>query len=287
MAKGGKGGFKGALASGITMVLIIGAIVAWGRVNNINSYTSFRDYFKGWSDAINDCGYIKWISGKCSDRGGGSGEGDSLSPGSSHGGGTLFPEGNGSITGGANEEGEGISPELPIDDFKTMLQNLEIRESDFDAPYDRSEWKHWMGSPCNTRQQVLLNQGTKVVKDESAKCKVLSGLWTDPYSLVEFTAPGDLDIDHVVPLSWANRNGATAWEKEKKQSFANDFDHLLAVSAKENRSKGDKGPSEYMPPNKKYHCDYSKIWIFTLDKYDLTLPQEDADALEKGLATCR
>lgn len=284
-AKKSRGGAKEAIISGITLVVLIGAILGWARVNNINSFQSARGYFQSWADSINECGYINWITGKCytppSSNGGGSGGGITWTPPSSGTGSSNGNSGGSTPSGGSNTNGGSKG------DFQELLKGIPVAESDSNAPYDRGEWKHWIGSPCNTRQEVLKQQGQNVVLDEAKACKVISGIWIDPYSGDEFTDPSKLDIDHVIPLSWANRNGGATWTSEQKQAFANDFDHLLATSAKENRGKGDKGPGDYMPPNKAYHCTYSQIWVFTLDKYDLSIPEKDFKALSKGLSTCK
>ncbi len=39
------------------------------------------------------------------------------------------------------------------------------------------------------------------------ECKVASGRWTDLYSGEVFTDPGELDVDHMVPLRNAQRSG--------------------------------------------------------------------------------
>lgn len=270
---GGKGrsGVKEVLLSIVMVSIIAGGVLGWSRANNINSYESFRDYFKSWSDGISECGYIPWITGECKLKD------YNYIPG----------RGNGSTSGEATfpkPPMQDWESEDSLDDIAVKLNGLTIKDSKKNPYYDRAEWKHWTGSPCNTRQQVLIDQGEEV--ETGDRCKILSGVWVDPFSLVEFTDSSELDIDHVIPLSWANRNGGASWSKEKKEAFANDFDHLLAVSAKENRAKGDKGPGDYLPPNKDYYCSYSLIWINTLDKYDLSIPQKDFSALEKAFKTC-
>ena len=69
--------------------------------------------------------------------------------------------------------------------------------------------------------------------------------------------------------------------------FANDLDNLLATSAKENRRKGDKGPSNYLPPYKSYHCQYAKTFTTVAYKYDLNIAQQDYEVLEDILNNCQ
>ena len=167
--------------------------------------------------------------------------------------------------------------------------------------YNRKDWKHWSaqnGNTCwNTREQALYNQGKDVVlldknkketTDINKACSIKSGTWVDPYSGETFTKPGDLDVDHTVPLNAAAKMGADSWSPEQKEIFANDLEHVLVVtSAKQNRAKGAKTPSEWMPEKEEAHCDYAKIYIEIVNKYKLNLTQADKDALAKALTTCK
>ncbi|MGL4388212.1 MAG: YHYH domain-containing protein [Brevinema sp.] len=138
-------------------------------------------------------------------------------------------------------------------------------KKDTSGGYDRDEWKHWIdadGDGQDTRQEVLIEESlVPVTFDERGK--VLSGKWFDPFSGEYFTDPKELDVDHVVPLKNAYDSGGASWDRKKKEAYANYLDdpnHLMAVSAKENRSKGSKDPSEWLPPNKSFHCEYIRIW---------------------------
>ncbi len=101
--------------------------------------------------------------------------------------------------------------------------------------------------------------------------------------------PGALDIDHMVPLKEAHRSGAHAWTAERREAYANDLGHpqaLIAVKSGANRSKGDKDPANWMPPNRSYWCQYLGDWIAIKTRWELSVDQAEADALKKGLAVC-
>lgn len=260
------GGFKGLIATGITLVLIASGLMGIAKVNNINSAPELYAYFKSYSDKIWECsgGETSW---KCDNP--------------------LFGGSDGSKSGsnGSDKANTGEAKSKTAKDKSLKkLETIKIAEPQ-KVDYERSEWKHWTGSPCDTREEVLKEQGTDVKADKKT-CKVTSGTWVDFYSGDTFTDPSKLDIDHVIPLSNAAQNGGQKWSAEKKEQFANDKTQLLAVSASENRSKSDKGPGEYMPKNKDFHCEYSKLWIDTASKYDLTISNKDKRALDKGLARC-
>ncbi|MNT81374.1 hypothetical protein D3C72_2209670 [compost metagenome] len=61
--------------------------------------------------------------------------------------------------------------------------------------------------------------------------------------------------------------------------------HLLPVYKTENRSKSDRGPEEYMPPNRAYRCQYLVQWLKVklIWHLDLTPPEkEQVQALIKS-----
>lgn len=261
------GGFKGIIASGLTIILIVSGLVGVAKVNNLNSPTDLYNYFKSYSDKIWECteGEVKW---NCDTPGSNSAPG----------------KGKGSDKTGGEGSNSGKKSATDKEASAKKLDTLKIAELQ-KVDYERSDWKHWTGSPCNTREEILKEQGTDVQTDPGT-CKVLSGTWVDPYSNEVFTDASKLDIDHVIPLSAAAQRGGNGWDAAKKETFANDKSQLLAVSAGENRKKGDDGPADYMPKNKDFHCEYSKLWVDTADKYDLTITAKDKKALEKGLNTC-
>lgn len=183
-------------------------------------------------------------------------------------------------------------------DALNELNSIPIIASYNKAKYKRTEWKHWISyeTPCwTTREEVLdrqaekgsvtyLDKDDKETKDKSKACSIKSGVWIDPYSKETIKDPTKLDIDHTGALSWTAKAGGQEWDKQKKQDYANDFDHLVATTAKENRTKGDKGPSEWMPESSK--CEYAKVYTHIVKKYKLNLNKADKDTLEKALNSC-
>ena len=183
-------------------------------------------------------------------------------------------------------------------DALNELNSIPIVASYNKAKYKRTEWKHWISyeTPCwTTREEVLdrqaekgsityLDKDDKETKDKSKACSIKSGVWIDPYSKEKVEDPTKLDIDHTGALSWTAKASGQEWDKQKKQDYANDFDHLVATTAKENRTKGDKGPSEWMPESSK--CEYAKVYTHIVKKYKLNLNKADKDTLEKALNSC-
>lgn len=270
--QGRSGGVKGFLTSGVILVVLIAVVIGWARVNNVTDLTSAYNYFKSVSDKAWECGAgeAEWncgIDGAVSADGGGSepGSNQGSSDGSSDG--ATSGDQGGSAGDTANEQ-----PAPARSDLEAQLDSITVADSQ-EVKYDRSEWKHWIGSPCNTRQAIVIETGTDLARE--GECKVTSGKWFDVYAGLEFTDASKMDVDHIVPLSYAAKNGGNEMSGEEKTAFANDREGLLLVDAGENRSKGDSGPSEYLPPRTEFRCEYIGKFLHMVKKYDLTMPASD------------
>ena len=142
--------------------------------------------------------------------------------------------------------------------------------------YDRSSWGRWIDADkdCqDTRQEVLIAESLEPVVMDEDGCRVVTGHWICPYTGKEFIgSPSTLDIDHVVSLEEAHFAGAWAWPVEKKRAFFNDLankEHLRAVDLSANRSKGSRGPLEWVPDNPAFRCTYLRDRLRILRRWDL------------------
>ena len=88
-----------------------------------------------------------------------------------------------------------------------------------------------------------------------------------PYSGDAVTDPSQIDIDHIIPLKWGHGHGGDRWSSLRKRALANDPENLLATSSSANRSKGAKGPDEWMPAINR--CNYAQRWEGLIEKYGL------------------
>lgn len=274
MAKGkGSSGPSGLLKSVAVVLVFCGAVLAFGKVNNITNAASFIDWTRSASVKLKDCLDPDVKFWTCS-----FGEGGFSLPDTDNG-------------KDKNDKSDDSKENNNSTDSKTAEATLKKLASIKVAnpqkvDYDRGQWKHWTGSRCkDTRQQVLKEQA-KNYKLDSDGCKVVSGKWIDPYTGQTFTDPSKLDIDHVYALGAAAKNGGNGWSASKKQQFANDKSHLLAVSASANRSKSDKNPADWWPENNGYSCSFATKYVNVASKYSLQFSKADVRALEKGLKTC-
>lgn len=265
---GGGGGVKRFILSGISLVMAVGFIVAWAQSNDIRSISDGLNYFRGVSSDVESCG-ISNLEWTC----------NTDLPGYD---GSKKPGGSGSTsTQGGNSENEAASSAT-----LAKLNTLEVKPSQ-EVDYNRSDWKHWSdldGNGCDSREDLLVRTG-KNVKTDPGTCKVLSGTWVEPYAKTMVTDSSKLDIDHIVALSHAAQNGGQKLSATQKEQLANDPQNLYISIAKENRSKGDKGPADYLPPNKDFRCEYVTAYTNVSAKYKLTITSQDKKAVENAIKT--
>lgn len=152
--------------------------------------------------------------------------------------------------------------------------------------YDRLEfgpgWGRHSGTSCDTRAVVLADAFGQ-------DCAVPWMSWSaqdvsqvrDPYTGAPL-APGDVEIDHILPVSAAWDLGAHAWTPAQRAAFYNDTANLIAVSASANQAKGDKLPSEWMPPDRRAGCGYGVRMVAVAKQYALPLPEADVRAVKRA-----
>jgi len=183
----------------------------------------------------------------------------------------------------------------PFEVFADPFEGSTFGEEQEASSYDRSLYKLWIdvdGDKEDTRLEVLIEESLVLAetgKNKQGKMKITGGLWVGKYTGFVTTDPTKLDIDHLVPLSEVHRSGGHAWDAEKRKAYANDLTDsrtLIAVYSSANRSKGDKDPASWMPPNRSYWCEYLNDWIAVKKKWRLSIDEEEEAAIRVGIDVC-
>jgi Protein of unknown function (DUF1524) len=142
---------------------------------------------------------------------------------------------------------------------------------------------------CDVREHVLVDESRAPVARGGDGCSVQHGDWLSLYDGYSTPDPGELEVDHLVPLAEAWESGASGWSDERRETFANDLDRpdaLIAVTAATNQSKSDGDPADWMPPNRDAWCRYAGAYVTQKAAWDLAIDPAEHDALENVLATC-
>jgi hypothetical protein len=155
--------------------------------------------------------------------------------------------------------------------------------------FDRGEWHpRWLdldGDCQSTRQEVLIAQSQEVMLTPDG-CHVEVGRWKDPYSGATLYLPSEIDVDHILSLKWVHDRGGSEWDKERREQFANDMDNLVATHRSLNRSKGSRGPDQWLPPNEGAWCWYGATFTRLSWKWSIELTATDRQAIAELLAHC-
>ena len=185
-------------------------------------------------------------------------------------------------------------PETPATPTPSATLTITVAPVPAGIPeYDRSDWRHWIDEDrdCqDARHEVLIAESLDQVTFETDReCRVATGRWFGAFTGAYVEDPGDLDIDHMVPLKNAHLSGAWAWNPAMKEEYANylgEENHLIAVTASANRSKGAKGPEEWGPPELGYWCQYATDWAEIKEWWELTMTKVESEIVMDMLGTC-
>ncbi|MFF5204895.1 HNH endonuclease family protein [Streptosporangium sp. NPDC000396] len=173
---------------------------------------------------------------------------------------------------------------------RRMLTHLEVAKPLSIRGYSHKRfqprWAHHRGK-CSTRETVLARDGRRVRKN--AACHPVKGVWYSPYDGKWLKSEKHVDVDHVVPLAYAWRSGASRWSQARRRAFANDLTRpeLVTVSHSANIAKGGQGPQSWRPQRRGYWCHYATSWITVKHHYRLFVTRKEKTALLSMLGTCR
>ncbi|QFR02652.1 HNH endonuclease [Streptomyces phaeolivaceus] len=178
---------------------------------------------------------------------------------------------------------------------RELISKLSTKGRGPKTGYARDEFGYaWMdtadGVPlarngCDTRNDLLKLNGREVEFRTGSDCVVVSMTLHDPYTGKDIAwkkaKATEVQIDHVVPLSYAWQMGAARWDKQKRQRLANDVLNLLPVSGSTNSAKRDSGPASWLPPSKTIRCSYAVRFAQVAEKYELSVTAADKSMMLK------
>lgn len=177
----------------------------------------------------------------------------------------------------------------------TLIEKVTTKGRGPKTGYDRDAFGYaWMdtadGVPlarngCDTRNDLLQLHGQDVEFRKGSDCVVVSMNLYDPYTGKDIAwkkqKAAEVQIDHVVPLSYSWQMGAARWTDSKREQLANDVLNLLPVAGRANAAKGDSGPASWLPPNKRIRCSYAVRFAQVAVKYELPVTTADKATMSK------
>lgn len=161
------------------------------------------------------------------------------------------------------------------DSIEELVAEIKIEDASEDA-YDRDEYtsstQYYVGTNGDEYTSIR-----SYAYYESTWYDENTDSYTCPYTGEEIDSVKSTDYDHIIPLHYANQHGASEWTEEEKRNFADDPFIGVDSNASDNRAKGDKGPSEWMPEENQE--EYAYTWLVIAAEYDLSIAQEDMDVI--------
>ncbi len=173
-----------------------------------------------------------------------------------------------------------------------VLEKLEVKGRAPKTGYSREEF--YSGWPtvdgCSLRQKIIKREfGETAVL---SGCDVVAGEYDEPYTgehkkfVEKSQISKGVQIDHVVALSDAWQKGAQNISAESRYELATDPLNLLAVDASTNQGKSDGDAATWLPPNKKFRCQYVARQVSVKYKYKLWVSEAEKTAISGVLEKC-
>lgn len=187
----------------------------------------------------------------------------------------FFPSGKLAKIKLTSAEFKQIENNLQVGDYRIKRQDY--RRENFGAAWSDDSDNIFSHNSCSTREDILNRDlyNTAAISAKGCGHKIVSGKLFDPYSnkLITFKRgdSNNIEIDHIVPLSYAWDRGAWNWNFSKRLKFANDPTNLVAVSKAYNQDKSDQGIGNWLPTNKNFVCLYVWQFIKLVVNYGLSL----------------
>ncbi|GJF10883.1 membrane protein [Mycolicibacterium cyprinidarum] len=188
----------------------------------------------------------------------------------------------------------GVDALAGVTEIPARIRGYDYRRDAFGESWSDETTAPGGHNGCDTRNDILDRDlvDKTFVSIKRCPAAVATGTLLDPYTsaTVPFTrgnkTGASVQIDHLVPLALAWDLGARDWTDEMRMRFANDPANLLAVDGPTNQDKGDKQPSDWMPPNTAFHCQYAMQFIAVLRGYRLPVDAPSATVLRDAARSC-
>ena len=197
----------------------------------------------------------------------------------------LTPAAASSAPGGGRSAGDDRALTVRLREGIGMLNGAHERRQG----YDRDKFGDWIdadGNCLDTREEVLVAESR--VSTGGGDCEVTRGRWRSYYDRATWTDPGDVDIDHLVPLAEAWDSGARRWNPATRHRYANDLRDrrtLAAVTDNVNQSKGDQDIFEWQPEFGR--CRYVAEWVAVKIRWSLRVDRHERRAMRDIASRCR
>ena len=164
-------------------------------------------------------------------------------------------------------------PTITLTELNDLIAKIRVSDVEITDGYNRDLFekpvrKYDLENKTLTRNKYAWHISKWLIKNDDTGFE-----YKDPYTGLIITDTTKIDYDHVVPIYYAYQHGAYKWEDTKKNEFSYDMMVGVDVSSTANRSKGAKGPSEWLPSVNQE--DYCYTFLTIASEYDISMTQKD------------
>ena len=187
-------------------------------------------------------------------------------------------------------------PGWTVRQARQALPALAVRRPASMRGYDRDRfgpaWEDVDGDGCDTRDDILNRDLSAKAWNDSAHCEVRRGVLRDTYTgrRIRFRRGVEtslaVQIDHIVALADAWRTGAARWTAGRRLAYANDPRVLIAVDGPANEQKSDDDASQWLPPSRRFRCQYVADQVMVKSTYRLWVTSAEKAAMTRVLRSC-
>lgn len=221
-------------------------------------------------------------------------DGGSASPGSGGSGAEAEPAAGHAVSPLSNPDGTepglaAVTGDADRASARELIEQLDTKGRGPKTGYDRDEFGYaWMdtadGVPlarngCDTRNDLLRRDGQDLRFRSGSDCVVVAMTLADPYTgtTIEWRKQeaAEVQIDHVVPLSYSWQMGSSRWPESRREQLANDPLNLIPVEGGANSAKSDSGPAAWLPPDKRVRCAYAVRFAQVAVEYEMPVTPAD------------
>ncbi len=161
------------------------------------------------------------------------------------------------------------------------INDSNVESSSDSSEYNRDDWEddstHQYYDAIRDKKVGIRNY--ELYKELNIDITSDKFTYTCPYCGKTYYDYKEIEWDHIVPLCYADEHGLHDISYEDKQAYTFNENNGELVCMHCNRTKNDKGPSEWLPDlNKKEYCQKFKD---ICDKYGITMNEEDSKTVEE------
>ena len=174
-----------------------------------------------------------------------------------------------------------------------LLADLDRRDRSDDetaTPVDPGDWVAASADCRDVSEQVLVaRSAVPITWADQLECVVDGGLWTDRYLGSNLESIIEVEVEPLVPVENVHLSGGADWTLDTRQAYLADIEHpptLHIVAAEGGHNPRAQGPDAWRPSNRNSWCAYAVDWVAVKARWELTVTDAEAAALDDMLQTC-